>query len=110
MVDNSNFLSTPSEYATPSQIKSTQDYAKALMYGNLHQPVQSWTQGLSNMVGALVGGNMNYNAGKQERASQMYEANTKADTLNGTGAFPSNGPPTAQSPFRTSPAEAGSIN
>jgi hypothetical protein len=110
MADNSNYLSTPSEYATPSQIKSTQDYAKALMYGNLQQPVHHWTQGLSNMVGALVGGNLDYNAGQRERASQMYEANTKADTLNGTGAFPPNGPPVAQAPFRTSPAEAGSTN
>jgi hypothetical protein len=110
MADNSNYLSTPSEYATPSQIRSTQDYAKALLYGSGQQPVHHWTQGLSNMVSALVGGNLDYRTGQRERASELSDADAKTSGLRGTGAFPDNGPPVPQQPFTGSPASAGSTN
>src|ERR1700740_2213170 len=69
-----NFLSTPEGYATPEQVKSTYEYAKALMQGNLQQPVKHWTQGVSNIVSALVGGGLDYRAGQQDRARRLFNA------------------------------------
>jgi lysozyme len=67
MASEEDYLSTPSGYATPEQLKSTRDYAKALMTGSGQQPVRHWTQGLSNMVGALIGGQLDYGAAQQEK-------------------------------------------
>jgi len=61
VANESNLLSTPEGYATPAQLQSTREYAKALLQGNLQQPVHHWTQGVSNMISALVGGNMDFN-------------------------------------------------
>jgi hypothetical protein len=75
MADNiSNYLSTPEGYVSPEQLKATQEYARALMTGSGQQPVHHWTQGVSNMVNALVGGLTDSNAFKKSRASQDYEA------------------------------------
>src|SRR5882672_3696235 len=74
MADEENLLSTPSNYATPSQIANVRDYAKALLYGHGQQPVKHWTQGLSNIVSALVGGSDLYKADKQDRASDLFDA------------------------------------
>jgi len=87
MADNPNLLSTPENYATPAQIKSTYDYAKALLYGPQQQSVHHWTQGVSNMVNALVGGNLDYQANQRELAARDYLAKNKVDALKGTGAF-----------------------
>lgn len=87
-MDNSaNLLSTPQGYATPDQIKSIYDYSQALLHGTGQQPVRSWEQGVSNMISALVGGNMNYEAGQRERLSQLHDAGAKVAGLEGTGAF-----------------------
>lgn len=75
------------QYATPSQIKSIYDYSNALLHGSGQQPVHSWEQGVSNMVSALVGGNMNYEGGQRERASELHDAAAKVSGLEGTGAF-----------------------
>jgi len=76
-------LSTPEGYATPAQLAAQRDYAKALLYGNQQQPkVQSWTQGVSNMVNALLGrstlnqANNAELAGLQARAAQQFAPNT----------------------------------
>lgn len=67
MVDVTDLYSTPEPYATPQQIESTRAYAKALLSGSGMQPVHHWTQGVSNMVNALVAGGLNNLAGQQER-------------------------------------------
>ena len=95
-MDNENLLSTPSGYATPEQLKSTYDYAKALMQGNLQQPVHHWTQGVSNMVSALVGGNMEYNANRQENAALAHDASGMLPTI-----------PGPKPPFSAGPSSAG---
>src|SRR5690349_13534940 len=99
-MDNQNYLSTPEGYATPDQVKSTYDYAKALLYGGMQQPVHHWTQGVSNMVSALVGGNLDYQAGQRERGSQLFDAGQKVSGLKGTGAF-DDGPTSAGQPNNT---------
>lgn len=75
MANEGNWLSTPEGYATPEQVKSTYDYAKALLSGGHQQPVKHWTQGVSNIVSALVGGGLDYRAGQQERARRLFNAN-----------------------------------
>lgn len=67
MADEANFLPTPENYATPDQLKSAREYAKALMTGAGQQPVKHWTQGVSNMVSALVGGALDYNSAQREK-------------------------------------------
>jgi hypothetical protein len=110
MVDNSNYLSTPDNYATPSQIKSMQDYARALMSGSGQQPVKHWTQGVSNMVSALMGGSLLGQANQQERAGLA---------LRGQQEMPPNPYPTAQpalpqaappTSFSEGPSAAGMTN
>lgn len=53
--DINNLLGTPENYATPEQLSSMRDYSKVLTANSL-QPVHHWTQGISNIVNALVGG------------------------------------------------------
>ena len=72
--DQSNLLSTPEGYATPKQTEAVREYAKALLFGSGQQPVRQWTQGMSNIVSALVGGADLYGAGKRERASKLYDS------------------------------------
>lgn len=67
-----DYLPTPSNYATPDQLKSVREYAQALLYGKGQQPVHHWAQGLSNVVSALVGGKDLYNAGQSETASRRF--------------------------------------
>src|ERR1700757_4919524 len=93
MADNPNLLSTPENYATPDQIKSTYDYAKALMSGSGQQSVHHWTQGVSNMVSALIGGNLDYNANKRERQRELYDAGNRVNLLGQSGAFGQPGQP-----------------
>lgn len=75
MAEESDLLSTPAGYATPSQTKAVREYAQALLYGSGQQPVKHWTQGLSNMVSALVGGHDLYKSGLADRGSDLYDAN-----------------------------------
>lgn len=64
--------STPGAYTTPDSLEQMRNYAKYLMQGSGQQPVHHWTQGLSNMVSALLGGDMSYRAGQRELASREY--------------------------------------
>ena len=73
--DQTDILSTPEGYATPGQTAAVREYAKALLYGKGQQPVRHWTQAVSNIVSALVGGADLYGAGKRDRASDLYDAN-----------------------------------
>lgn len=76
MPTEDSLLSTPAGYATPEQLAASREYAKALLYGKGQQePIRHWTQGVSNMVSALVGGYDLYKAGQQERGSQLFDAN-----------------------------------
>lgn len=95
-----NLLSTPEGYATPEQIKSTYDYAKALLHGNLQQPVQHWTQGVSNMVSALVGGDMNYRANRKENEANAADAGRMLPAVPGAGGA-------VKPSFSEGPAPAG---
>lgn len=94
-------------YLTPSQAKSAYDYSKALMTGSGQQPVHAWTQGVSNMVNALVGGNLDYQTGLQERAA-LRNAEQKTQQNVPDANFPSGGaPPT---PFSERPESEGGTN
>jgi len=84
VADAANLLSTPEGYATPGQLQSAREYAKALLHGNLQQPVQHWTQGVSNMVSALVGGNMDFNTNKKQNESDAVRAGRMLPTIPGS--------------------------
>lgn len=85
----------PANYVTPDQVKLTRDYAKALLSGSGQQPVQHWTQGVSNMVNALVGGNLAYKTAQQEKESNAVDAGAMLPTVPGATPSPSDGPSSA---------------
>lgn len=64
------YLPTPENYATPEQLAAQREMSKLLIKDTL-PPIRHWTQGLGNMVEALVGGYGLHNAGRQENA--MYQ-------------------------------------
>jgi hypothetical protein len=89
-MDPSNFLSTPANYATPGQqaqaqqlaqlatpqqIQAMYDYAKALRTSSTDTPVHAWTQGVSNVVKALMGGVEENRAANAERGVMGAQAN-----------------------------------
>jgi hypothetical protein len=95
MVDQSNLLSTPSGYATPEQIKDMYDYAKYLGQGNAQFPVITKpTQGISNMVNALMGGWLSNRANQAQRGSTQYDVGS----LPQTPQFPQQGQQVPQIP------------
>lgn len=65
-------------YATPAQRKAMLEYALQLQKG---QPVQHWAQGLSNIVGALVGGGLERKVGEEERGAKTQYAKQLAEAL-----------------------------
>ncbi len=83
-VENANYLSTPEGYATPEQIKNVRAYAQALLYGNMQQPVRHWSQGISNMVSALVGGNLDYQAAQKEQGGRNAAAEQQQTLIPGS--------------------------
>lgn len=72
--DPTNMLSTPQGYATPQQLAQIREYATKLTDPSKMQPVQSWTQGVSNMVQALMGGWQNSQANQFDRTNQATRA------------------------------------
>lgn len=89
-LDPSNFLSTTpgsatpgqqaqaqqlSDLATPQQIQAMYDYAKALRTSSQETPVHAWTQGVSNVVKALMGGVETNRAADAERSRFGAQAN-----------------------------------
>lgn len=81
-IPNENLMSTPAGYATPAQIQQMYDYAKYLGQGNAQFPtVTKWTQGVSNIIGALMGGSLARQADLlQQQSLQKYKGAT-AGTL-----------------------------
>lgn len=63
-------LAPPPGYVSPDALKLQQDYAKALLSQSQSDPVHSWSQGLGNMVEALVGGSMARKAGERQTAAE----------------------------------------
>jgi len=106
VANEANLLSTPEGYATPGQLASTREYAKALLHGNMQQPVSHWSQGVSNMVSALVGGNLDFNANKKQNESDAVRAGRMLPTIPGS---PSTQPPGGMAPtsFSGDPSPAG---
>lgn len=101
-------FATPSSYASPEAIKAQRDYANALLYhhvgdraGGAQFPVvQSWTQGVSNMVNALMGGRELYDANQREQKT-IADANTNA--------IP-NAAPAVKTSFNEGPSSEGQTN
>ena len=76
MADITNLYSTPEGYTTPEQRKAMNEYAQYLSQNAQFQPVTKWTQGVSNMVNALMGGWLTGRTGKTEPASMQYALGT----------------------------------
>lgn len=70
------------DYASPQQIAAQREYAKQLM-ANSQQPVQHWTQGLSNIANALVGGYQGHQADVSEQSSNAEFARQLASGVRG---------------------------
>lgn len=83
MADSSNLLGTPANYASPKQLEAIREYSNALLTGKGQQPVHSVTQGLSNIVSALVGGKSLYDSGQSEIASKRFEADNSLPAITG---------------------------
>jgi hypothetical protein len=64
-----------SDLATPQQIQAMYDYAKALRTSSTDTPVHAWTQGVSNVVKALMGGVEENRAANAERGVMGAQAN-----------------------------------
>src|SRR5262249_50876185 len=70
-----NYNYDPDEsYINPDQAKQQNDYAKAMLYGTGQQPVKHWTQGVSNMVNALMGGRALYGVGERQRQFDLAKS------------------------------------
>ncbi len=77
-----DYLGVFPSYATPEMLKQNREYAQALLHGSGQQPVKHWTQGVSNMVAALVGGYDKAQAGKAEIASRAAVGRAQAGNPN----------------------------
>jgi hypothetical protein len=95
---------------SPESIKAQRDYAKALMYGTVGKDgrqfpvVQSWTQGLSNMANALMGGLESGGADAREQAAR--NAAIAPVAVPGQPTPPGTAPPTKGS-FSEGPSSEG---
>lgn len=93
MVDYTTPLAyTPQDYRHPDQVKSMYDYAQALLKDS-QQPIKHWTQGVSNIVSALVGGDQSYRAGQHQNKADAVRAGRLMPDVTGT---PPNNPPPAK--------------
>jgi hypothetical protein len=71
-------------YASPNELADRRAYANALLkqsLGDVPGTRGGWTVGLRNMVDALVGGHMGYQANQMDRGNQTLRANA-GDPLN----------------------------
>lgn len=97
MVDYTTPLAyTPQDYRHPDQVKSMYDYAQALLKDS-QQPVKHWTQGVSNLVSALVGGDQSFRAGQHQNKADAVRAGRLMPDI--TGAPPNNPPPVKPTSF-----------
>jgi ABC-type transporter MlaC component len=74
-----NFINP--QYATPEQAKSLRDYADQLMTGKGQMPVHRWTQGVSNIVNALIGGAASAKADNLQQSAAQQNAQNWASLL-----------------------------
>ena len=73
MESESHLLGTPAGYATPEQLKEVRALYQNLLSGTGQQPVKHWTQGISNMVSALVGGLGNQKTIERENEARRFD-------------------------------------
>lgn len=85
--DAINPIVNPTDATSAESLKAQRAYAQALMTGNVVKGtgpqfpvVQSWTQGVSNMVNALLGGGEAYQANQREKTIQDRIANSTDTT------------------------------
>lgn len=107
-----------SPFATPEQIAQQRAYATSLQQNAMKMPVHRWTQGVAQMVNALMGGMAQKQADEQQRqlATQGYQ--NRMDALQGAGlgggGAPQNSVPTqgatgdTSSPQSAAPSSSGS--
>lgn len=79
-------LAIPQNYRNPQDINSTREYAKALMQGSGQQPVHHWTQGVSNIVSALMGGTLANQANQQQNEAAAVLSGRTTPTMPGSSA------------------------
>lgn len=103
----SNLLSTPENYATPAQIEAMNAYGKALL-GDSQKPIKHWTQGISNIVSALVGGNQQFLANNKQNESDAVRAGRMMPDTSGAAA-PTE-PPLKPRSFSEGPTPEGTKN
>ena len=106
--DVEDYLPTPPGYATPEQLSYARDYAKYLQMGAGQQPVKHWTQGVSNMVSALVGGLGAHSADALQRAALSRAASQALPTIPETQAYNSPNMPSPTASVGGAPVVAGS--
>jgi hypothetical protein len=97
---------TSGAQVTPEMLALRQEYAKHLLAGN-GQPIHSWSEGVANMVDALVGGTMARKANDQSYAMRQQAIQQMSDALQG-GASPAGdgmvpGAPSPQASALSSP-------
>jgi hypothetical protein len=109
-VADNNLLSTPENYATPGQLEAMRAYSKALLTDS-QKPIKHWTQGLSNIVSALVGGNQSFLANKQQNEADAVRGGRMMPDTSGN-PVQSEPPmaPTKTSSFSPSPTPEGTKN
>lgn len=91
--NEANLLPTPADYATAEQLRSIREMAKALAQGNHQQPVvRHWSQGMSNLLGSVIGNYQMADAGRRERGSQLHD---NSRVLRTGGEQPAGGAPAA---------------
>lgn len=95
-----NLLSTPENYATPAQLAAMQSYSQALLKDS-QKPIRHWTQGLSNVVSALVGGNQSWLANKKQNEADAVRGGRMMPDMSGKPAQTE--PPLAPSRVSESP-------
>lgn len=105
-IDPNLYLSTPEGYATPEQLQAARAYAQALQASSIKSPVKSWQQGVSNIVQALVGGNLSYQQGQKEIENQRMRASSAMP--GGPAAAPIMGAPPPATPS-SAPASFGKL-
>lgn len=82
---DANLLSTPENYATPEQLRAMEAYSQALLKDS-QKPIRHWTQGLSNIVSALVGGNQSWLANQKQNESNAVRAGRLMPDTSGQAA------------------------
>lgn len=73
-----DLLGTPSNYATPDQIKRAQEYAYDLMQPEHKEQYRHWSQGARDILGALAGRQMLHSTNEQQRGLMGQAAQATA--------------------------------